>query len=86
MLATLNLQIKSGTATYTKQGDNFTYAEKILKAGRYSYVERNALMIDKSDFCVFYYDPKIAAQRKSGTKIAYEYALKKGGAVINLIS
>lgn len=26
------LQIKSGTATYTKQGDNFTYAEKILKA------------------------------------------------------
>lgn len=48
------------------------------KAGRASYIERNQAMINDSDFCIFYYNdgysPKSAG--KSGTKIAYEYALK----------
>lgn len=68
-----------------KSYDVTFYPEKILKAGRYAYVERNALMIEESDFCVFYYKADVAEMKKSGTKIAYEYAVKKAKTVINLI-
>ena len=64
--------------------DSTFFPEKILKAGRYAYVERNALMIDESDFCVFYYKKNENYTKKSGTKIAYEYALKRDTTVINL--
>jgi len=54
------------------------FPEKIMGAGRAVYIKRNQEMIDKSDFCIFYckddYSPK---GRRSGTKIAYEYALKR---------
>ena len=59
-------------------------------AGRASYVERNKAMIDASDICVFYYNPKYIPQtkkhqsKKSGTKIAYDYAQMKGKYIINL--
>ncbi len=59
---------------------------KLKKAGKYSYVERNYEMIDKSSICIFYYNknyiPKqrqqtksskiLSNKRNSGTKIAYE--------------
>ena len=32
------------------------YPEKILNSGRASYVERNFEMIDKSHYCIVYYD------------------------------
>ncbi len=63
-----------------------------------SYVERNHAMIDDAKYCVFYYDeeylPKprkyskadiFKYQPKSGTKLAYDYACKKGKEVINLV-
>ncbi len=57
-------------------------------AGRASYVERNQAMINDSDFCIFYYNknyiPK--TKTKSGTKIAYEYALRKKKNIINLFN
>ena len=76
-----------------------TYFPKHMeKAGKASYVERNQEMINKSDFCVIYYDENylpprrknskrdlIAYQPKSGTKTAYEYAVKKCRKVINVI-
>ena len=63
------------------------YPEKIKGAGKASYVERNREMIDKSEFCVVYYDEKYTPpKRKSGTKIAYDYAVKKGLNIINLFS
>lgn len=62
----------------------------IENAGRASYVERNYEMIKLSDVCVFYYDENYLPARrkqtrrdlfdyqpKSGTKIAYEFAVKK---------
>lgn len=71
--------------------------DNVAGAGRAAYVERNRHMIDRADICVFYYDegyeppPKPAArgravgeQPKSGTKTAYEYALKRGKEMINL--
>ena len=61
-----------------------TIPKKMINAGRAAYVERNCEMIDNSDFCVFYYDGKYtAAKRKSGTKIAYDYAVKKKKQIIN---
>ena len=61
------------------------YPEKILNSGRASYVERNYEMIDKSHYCIVYYDKLNApTTRKSGTKIALKYAIKKGKDIINV--
>ena len=66
-------------------------------AGRASYVERNQAMINNSDFCVFYYDKTYLPPRrkygkshltdyqpKSGTAIAYTYAIHKKKVIYNL--
>jgi len=73
--------------------------DKIAKAGKASYVERNEYMIDKADFCIFYYNENyqlplkpatrkriFSFQPKSGTKIAYDYAVQKKKTIINLFS
>ena len=56
------------------------------EAGRASYIARNQAMIKDSDFCVFYLDKNYVSPSKtnSGTKIAYEYALRKNKRIINL--
>ena len=60
------------------------YPQKILNSGRASYVERNYEMIDKSCACVVYYNSEYAPKsRKSGTQIAYNYALKNKKKIIN---
>ena len=57
-------------------------------SGKAQYVERNQAMIDDSDFCIFYYNKNYHPQTKtnSGTKIAYDYALRKNKKVINLFN
>lgn len=74
------------------------FPHKIEKAGKYSYLERNYIMIDTSDVCVFYYNenyipplkrqPKhnklLPKSRNSGTKLAYSYALHKKKEIVNL--
>ena len=55
------------------------YPEHIRSSGRAAYVERNYEMINKSKFCIVYYDePNAPTTRKSGTKIALDYAKKQG--------
>ena len=58
------------------------YPEKV-HPGKAAYVQRNRVMIDKSTYCVVYsnkdYVPK---GRKSGTKIALAYAIKKKKEII----
>ena len=72
------------------------FPEKLYGAGKAVYIERNKEMIDKSDFCVVYYDKNYAPpkrsrrgltdhQPKSGTKLAYEYAVKKNKRIINVL-
>ena len=74
------------------------YPERMENAGRASYVERNQEMINQSDVCVVYYDENYAPPRrrnsrrdladyqpKSGTKIAYDYAVRKGKTIINVL-
>ena len=61
------------------------YPKKIISAGRAAYVERNYEMIDNSRFCIVYYDEANApTTRKSGTKIALDYAIKKQKKIIIL--
>ena len=73
------------------------FPEHMENAGRASYVERNQEMINKSAFCIVYYDENYAPPRrrnsrrdltdyqpKSGTKVALEYAVKKKKEIINL--
>ena len=66
------------------------FPKQIENAGKYSYIERNCEMIDNAKYCVFYYDENYtteqigAFKRKSGTKFAFEYAVKKKKEIINL--
>ena len=73
------------------------FPEHIENAGRASYVERNQEMINKSKFCIVYFDENYAPPRrrnsrhdlfdyqpKSGTKLAYDYAIKKEKEIINV--
>ena len=61
------------------------FPKNIIKAGKFVYIERNYEMINKSDYCVVYFDSEnLPDNRKSGTKIALEYAKKKNKKIINL--
>ena len=61
------------------------YPEHIMGSGRAAYVERNYEMINRSHFCIVYYNEQTAPiTRKSGTKIAVDYALKQGKHIIRL--
>lgn len=73
------------------------YPAHMVNAGKAAYVERNCEMIDKSHVCVIYCDPAYSPPRRrvsqraltdyqpnSGTKVAFEYAVKKGKQIINV--
>lgn len=69
-----------------KNYEDTYYPENIINSGRASYVERNYEMINNSHFCVVYYDEKGGpTTRKSGTKIALDYAIKKRKKIIKII-
>lgn len=69
-----------------KNYEDTYYPEKIINAGRSSYVQRNYEMIDNSRFCVVYYNDREAPTiRKSGTKIALDYAIKRDKRVIRIL-
>jgi len=61
------------------------YPETAVGAGKAVYIQRNRAMIEQSRFCVVYfcedYSPKT---RKSGTKAALEYAMRKNREIILL--
>lgn len=86
-------------AAYLLESYDYTYyPERMINAGRASYVERNYEMIDKSNYCIIYYDENYMPPRRknsrrdlfdyqpeSGTKLAHNYAVKKGLRIINLL-
>jgi len=62
-----------------KSYEDTYYPETLLGAGKAVYVERNYAMIQKSGYCIVYHDESYApAARRSGTKIALDYARRKG--------
>ena len=61
------------------------YPEGIAGTGRAVYIRRNTNMIDRSRFCVFYYqEDYVPKGRKGGTKIALEHARKHNKDVLML--
>lgn len=58
------------------------FPEKVIGAGKASYIMRNCEMVEKSKVCIVYYKPQ--TERKSGTKYAKEYAEKKVREIILL--
>lgn len=89
--------IDDGYREYLLESYDDTYfPDKIINAGKAAYVERNFEMIDKSRICVIYYNESYAPperknsnrdlasyQPKSGTKLAYGYAIKKDRVIVN---
>lgn len=68
-----------------KYEDTF-YPEKAVGAGKAVYIKRNYEMIDLSKFCIMYYNTGYEnneQKSKSGTDIAYKYAVRKGKIIIN---
>lgn len=82
---------------------NFRCVDKIIhnprhfSLGRVSYVERIIHMIDKSDFCILYYDRNYTPSKPELsppfhinynnydlTKVAYNYVIKKEKQIINM--
>ena len=70
--------------------DDTYYPDRMIAAGKAAYVERNYELINNSSYCIIYYDEKYNPNRrknsrkdlfdyqpKSGTGVAYEYAMKK---------
>ena len=73
-----NYLLKSYEDTY--------YPQNILNSGKAAYVERNYEMINNSYYCIVYYDEtNTPTTRKSGTKIALDYAIKKRKKIINIL-
>lgn len=69
-----------------KNYEDTYYPENILNSGKAVYVERNCEMIDSSQYCIVYYDENIApTTRKSGTKIALDYAIKQDKTIIYIM-
>ncbi len=68
------------------------FPQNVINAGRASYVKRNYEMIEKSRFCICYYDkeytPPVAENSrrppKSGTEIAFAHAIKRKLSVTNV--
>lgn len=91
-------QISDEYKEYILESYEETYfPEKIQGAGKASYVERNQEMINKSDFCIVYYDENYIpplrknsrramndSHSKSGTAIAYNYAKRKEKKIFNV--
>ena len=77
-------QIREVYEQYLLERYEYTYyPETIRRAGRAVYVERNREMVDRSDFCVVYYDATYRpTKRKSGTRLALDYAVKRHKQII----
>ena len=88
---------ESYTSYLLKRYDHTYYPERMINAGKAAYVERNYEMIDNSSYCIIYFDENYMPPRrknskrdlfdyqpKSGTKLAYDYAVKKKLKIVNL--
>lgn len=80
-----------------KRYEDTYYPEEIKNSGRASYVKRNQHMINRCSVCTIYYKENYSPLRrknakktlgenqpKSGTKIAYDYAVKKDKIIVNV--
>lgn len=75
---------ESYVAYLLKSYEDTYFPKSVLGAGKASYVKRNYEMIENSRFCIVYYKANYTAKgRRSGTKIALDYAKKKKKSIIS---
>ena len=73
------------------------FPNRAINSGKAVYTQRNCEMIDKSDYCIFYYKKDYLPperknskkdlfmyQPKSGTGTAHDYAVRKNRKIINV--
>lgn len=79
-------QISEKYKNYLLEDYEDTYhSPKAISAGKAVYVERNFDMINKSNFCIIYYQSNYSPKnRKSGTGLALSYAIKRNKKIILL--
>jgi len=74
---------ESYVAYLLKSYEDTYFPKSVLGEGKASYVKRNCEMIENSRFCIVYYKEDYTPKgRKSGTKIAFDYAEKKKKTII----
>ena len=62
-----------------KSYEDTYYPEQIIGSGKAVYLKRNQEMINKSFYCIFYFNEEcFPKKRRSGTKAALDYAIKNG--------
>ena len=75
-----------GHRTINKTEELKSKLYEVIGSGKAAYIERNCEMVNNSHFCIVYYDEQTApTTRKSGTKIALDYAVKQGNRILNLL-
>ncbi len=63
------------------------YPESVLNSGKACYIKRNFEMINKSDYCIIYYNDYYRREhyeKKSGTKLVLDYAKNRRLKMINI--
>ena len=68
-----------------KSYEDTYYPEQIIGSGKAVYLKRNQEMINESLYCIFYFDEEcFPKKRRSGTKAALDYAIKKRREIITV--
>ena len=80
------IKVVTGRDVYVAEYEEIKKSDRVNSAGRASYIERNQLMVDVSDYKIlYYYFKKENNKIRSGTQSIYSYLLdKKCVKVINL--
>ena len=77
--ASLTRQIEeiTGRKERVLEYEEIKKSDRVNSAGRAAYVERNQLMIDKSEIIILHLDKEKRGGKPSGTILAYDYAINK---------
>ena len=67
----------TGREGYVPEYEDIRKSDRVNSAGRASYVERNQWMIDASNFVIIGLKRSEIQKGKSGTELAYKYAVKQ---------
>ena len=76
-----NIKDLTGRDVYVAEYEEIKKSDRVNSAGRASYVERNQLMVDGSNFVILSINKKKCCA-KSGTRIVYNYAIQKNIKII----
>lgn len=68
MSLTQKIKVITGRNEVVLEYEKIENLDRVVSAGKASYLERNEELIDISDFCVFYYNPDYQSPRRRGQR------------------